>query len=63
MTFAKWKCIIIWLCRKKYIEGKRNFLLIDEVQMCEGFERAINGFHAEEKYDLEKVKQELLKLV
>ena len=37
---------------KKHIEGKRNFLLIDEVQMCEGFERAINGFHAEEKYDI-----------
>ena len=37
---------------KNYIEGKRNFLLIDEVQMCQGFERAINGFHAEEKYDI-----------
>ena len=37
---------------KKYIEGKRNFLLIDEVQMCKEFERAINGFHAEEKYDI-----------
>lgn len=38
--------------KKKYIEGKRNFLLIDEVQMCKEFERAINGFHAEEKYDI-----------
>ena len=37
---------------EKYIENKRNFLLIDEVQMCEEFERAINGFHAEEKYDI-----------
>ena len=36
----------------KWIDGKRNFLLIDEVQMCNGFERAINGFHAEEKYDI-----------
>ena len=35
-----------------YIEGKRNFVLIDEVQMCEEFEKAINGFHAEEKFDI-----------
>ena len=33
----------------KYIEGKRNFVLIDEVQ---GFENAINGIHAKEKYDI-----------
>ena len=37
---------------KNYIENKQNFLLIDEVQMCEGFEKAINGFHALEKYDI-----------
>ena len=37
---------------KNYTEGKKNFLLIDEVQMCEGFEIAINSFHAEEKYDI-----------
>ena len=36
----------------KYIEGKKNFILIDEVQMCEGFENAINGLHAKEKYDI-----------
>ena len=37
---------------KNYVKGKKNFLLIDEVQMCEGFEIAINSFHAEEKYDI-----------
>lgn len=37
---------------ERYIEGKKNFILIDEVQMCEGFEKTINGFHAEEKYDI-----------
>lgn len=36
----------------RWIDGKKNFLLIDEVQMCNEFEKAINGFHAEEKYDI-----------
>lgn len=35
-----------------YIENKKNFILIDEVQMCDGFEKAINGLHAKEKYDI-----------
>ena len=37
---------------KKYDENKKNFILIDEIQMCDGFERAINGLHALEKYDI-----------
>jgi predicted AAA+ superfamily ATPase len=41
----------------KYVESKydplkQNFLLIDEVQMCDGFEDVINSFHASEKYDI-----------
>lgn len=35
-----------------YEEDKNNFVFIDEVQMCEGFEKAINGLHASEKYDI-----------
>ncbi len=35
-----------------YEEGKENFVLVDEVQMCENFEKAINGLHASEKYDI-----------
>lgn len=37
---------------ENYVEGKKNFLLIDEVQMCDGFERTINSLHAEEKFDI-----------
>lgn len=35
-----------------YRENMNNFVLIDEVQMCDGFETAINWIHAEEKYDI-----------
>jgi len=37
---------------ENYIEGKINFVLIDEVKMCKDFERTINSIHAEEKYDI-----------
>ena len=35
-----------------YLPGKNNFIFIDEVQMCSGFEKAINSLHASEKYDI-----------
>ena len=38
--------------KSHHMEGVENFVLIDEVQMCEGFERAINGLHASEQFDL-----------
>lgn len=36
----------------KYKDGAENFVLIDEIQMCSGFEKAINGLHASEKFDI-----------
>ena len=37
---------------KAHLPGKDNFIFIDEVQMCSGFEKAINSLHASEKYDI-----------
>lgn len=36
----------------QYKEGVNNYLMIDEVQLCEGFELAINSLHSDEKYDI-----------
>lgn len=37
---------------KRYIPSRQNYLLIDEVQMCASFEKAINSLHAREKYSI-----------
>ncbi|MCF0238001.1 MAG: ATP-binding protein [Sphaerochaetaceae bacterium] len=35
-----------------YIAGVNNYLFIDEVQLCKGFESSIISFHEEERYDI-----------
>lgn len=37
---------------QSYRPKKNNYLLIDEVQLCESFEKALNSLHASEKYDI-----------
>lgn len=38
--------------KAQYKPGSENYVLIDEVQMCDGFEKAINGLHASEQFDI-----------
>jgi hypothetical protein len=37
---------------EKYVSKKDNYIFIDEVQMCEQFELAINSLHSTGKYDI-----------
>ena len=37
---------------QQHINNKINYLFIDEVQLCEGFERVINSIYEEEIYDI-----------
>ncbi|MCI8281441.1 MAG: ATP-binding protein [Lachnospiraceae bacterium] len=37
---------------ERYQVGKTNYVFVDEVQMCPGFELAINSLYAKRKYDI-----------
>ena len=37
---------------ERYQSGKANYVFVDEVQMCPGFELAINSLYAKGKYDI-----------
>ena len=50
-VLADYKALYDYI-NSKFIDGYENFVLIDEVQMCECFEKAINGLHATEKFDI-----------
>lgn len=36
----------------RYIDGTENFLFIDEVQLCNGFETVINSLYEEERFNI-----------
>ena len=38
--------------RKSYLPGKKNFVVVDEAQMCQETEKAICSLHASKKYDI-----------
>lgn len=37
---------------KAYVDGIANYLIIDEVQQCIGFERVVNNLYEEERFDI-----------
>lgn len=38
--------------QSKYKKNKKNFLLVDEIQLCKGFEGVINSLHDEENFSI-----------
>lgn len=50
-SFKQYKELIKYI-DERFDCKKNNYIMIDEVQMCEGFEKAINNFHAQKKYDI-----------
>lgn len=43
---------LYFFIKENYKEECNNFLLIDEIQMCDGFEMIINSIYEEEIYDI-----------
>ena len=38
--------------QKNYVPNKRNYLFVDEIQLCKDFEKVINSLYEEEKFDI-----------
>ncbi len=43
---------LYYYIQNMYQQGKVNYLFIDEIQMCRGFERVINSIYEEEIFDI-----------
>ncbi|MBQ9981316.1 MAG: ATP-binding protein [Oscillospiraceae bacterium] len=50
-TLKEYKALNEYI-ENNYDENKNNFILIDEIQLCDNFELCINNMHATEKYDI-----------
>ena len=50
-TLKEYKALNEYI-ENNYDESKNNFILIDEIQLCDNFELCINNMHATEKYDI-----------
>ncbi len=44
--------LLLEYIKARYQKDMKNYVFIDEVQMCDGFEKAINSIHSSEKYDI-----------
>ena len=56
-NFTEFEDLLEYHMLESYVENRystevNNYLLIDEIQMCEHFEKAVNSLHAKEKYDI-----------
>lgn len=50
-TLKEYKALNEYI-ENSYVEHMDNFVLIDEIQMCDNFELCINNLHATEMYDI-----------
>ena len=49
--FTEYKALYNYI-NASYKDNMENFVLIDEIQMCDNFEKAVNGLHASERFDI-----------
>ena len=56
-NLTDYEALLEYHALEKYVEERyepdmNNYVLIDEIQMCPSFEKAVNSLHAKEKYDI-----------
>ncbi|CAM4226622.1 ATP-binding protein [Treponema peruense] len=50
-NLAEYHALELYIKERKS-DNKQNFVLIDEIQMCSGFEKAVNSLHASDLYQI-----------